>query len=467
LTGSTVTVNSIGKPIVVYAGHSRTECPTDFIHPDNSSSSRDHIAEAMPPITDWGSTFIIKNFGSKGRPVGDTVRVLALQANTVVKINGKVWGAPLGAGKFRDTSSGNAIDTGEMMTIESNPGPVMVGMIAHTSISSSNTVGDPFLANIPPLNQEYSDFTYVIMQDPTYTENFITVVAEQSGLNGIRIDNTPIPANLFTNVPNFTYLGKSYAVATVPQQGGIHHIVGPSGFIIVAYGWGNVISYGYTAGSLARHFIAIKQLPSPSHSTAPGNHFPIVPSIVVRDISNETVYFDSVQITYTDNPDDNTVRLKKDIALEIGTIYMAEEKTLELTTSKPVVNPVSGIVRIFYQTARWTDLNPVDFDFTINPQYAAGVGEDAAQNALLENYPNPSTSGMTTVHIIVPAGTYASVKIYDALGRIVRTVMQKVSQTGEEALQIGTRGLPVGDYTMELLVPERGISKHSHLIVLE
>jgi hypothetical protein len=38
---------------------------------------------------------------------------------------------------------------------------------------------------------------------------------------------------------------------------------------------------------------------------------------------------------------------------------------------------------------------------------------------------------------------------------------------GEETVQVSTKGLPAGEYTLELLAPELGITKHQHLIVLE
>jgi hypothetical protein len=125
-----------------------------------------------------------------------------------------------------------------------------------------------------------------------------------------------------------------------------------------------------------------------------------------------------------------------------------------------------GKVRMYYHSSTWNDLYPVDFPFSITPQPAAGVN-DIAPNALavLENYPNPST-GKTTVHFSIPSRAYASVKIYDALGRTIRTVSQGVIE-GDKTIALSTKDLPIGEYTLELLVPELGISKHTHLVVVE
>jgi len=489
MTGSIVMSD---KPVAVYAGHGRTEVPTGYFYPDvGVATSRDHIADAMPPASTWGFSFVAKNFANTGRPIGDLMRVMAKNDNTVVKLNNVVWGAPLSANEHRDTLitfvTNNAL--ANIATVESDPQhPLLVGMIAHTALNSTHLRGDPFLAIVPPLQQVFNDYTYFIPQaagfDPT--QNFLIVVTEKGGASpidaihghiiidpGTPAADTPLVQS-YTMIPNPLNNGNSYAVLTIQQNPGIHRILwsgaaAPQGFNILAFGWGEQISYGYTAGALYKPTNGIEQRPSPLHGAAPGNPSPKTPSIIVRNITNEMVYFDSVQISYSENSDHNRVRLKKDIALDIGTIDMAQEETLELVTAKPVVNPVSGKIRIFYHSAKWTDMYPVDFFFTINPQPAAGVGDEGGTETytLLENYPNPSTAGKTTVHIIVPQGTFANVKIYDALGRVVRTVMQHISQTGEEAIEVSTKGLSAGDYTLELLVPERGISKHTHLVVVE
>ena len=472
LTGSTVRST---KKIVVYGGHARADVPNEYFYFDannNKHTSRDHLCEAIPPLADWGMHFIAKNFG---RDSGDVLRVLAKDSNTIVSINGKPWGAPFNKiNEYRDYTFEYFSDSalGNIAVVESNH-PILVGMIAHTANGSGGT-GDPFLAIVPPLDESFNDFTYFISEAPQYFTNqqYLIIATEISGAGTLSIDNKVIDPRVFTTIPQLIG-GKKYAATTLPQTRGIHHIVSPhlpaDGFTILAYGWGDVISYGYTAGYLLKPITGIMQMSSPLPTIAPtpGGTAPVLPpSISIRDILTERVYFDSARITYSQNKQNITVRLKKDIALETGTIETAEEKTLELTTSKPVEDVILGNVRIWYHSKLWTDMIPVDFAFEILPQSQADVKAELAAATILENYPNPA-SGKTNVHFRLPSRTYASVKIYDALGRTVRTISQGMVGAGDQNILVNTKGMSPGEYTLELLAPELGINEHKHLIVIE
>ena len=469
LTGSVVTAK---KPVVVYGGSARTEVPTGFSI--DGAVSRDHCSEAMPPTSTWGTSFITKNFG---RPLGDIMRVLSNAdptTITAVKVNGNLWRNFKGI-DFHDTVIRQS-DTAELniFTVESDL-PVLVGMFANTADQSNNKLGDPFLAIVPPLDQTYNDLTYFITNDGTnfdLTNQFLTVATEISGAGTVSIGGIVIPKQAYTNVP-LPIGGKKWAVTTLPQTPGIHRILSPNvpenGITILAYGWGSQISYGYTAGALLKPLHGIASLNTPTPVIASGhNGTPAIPlpSISVRNIMAEKIYFDSAEISYTQNPEHIAVRLKKDISLETGTLEMAEEKTLELTASQHYNQTITGSVRIWYHTALWGDLLPVDFPFVMDPQSQAGVNTTAPQSVLLENYPNPA-SGRTTVHFAIPQRAYASVKIIDALGRIVRTVMQGAANSGDQNIQVSTGGLTPGDYTLELLAPELGISVHRKMMVVE
>ena len=112
------------------------------------------------------------------------------------------------------------------------------------------------------------------------------------------------------------------------------------------------------------------------------------------------------------------------------------------------------------------DMLPVDFPFIITPELQSGVKVLSPAIAILENYPNPA-SGKTTVHFRIPAQAHASVRIYDALGRMVCTLMQGMINPIDQNIQLSTIGFMPGEYTLELLVPELGISEHRKLIIIE
>jgi hypothetical protein len=227
-----------------------------------------------------------------------------------------------------------------------------------------------------------------------------------------------------------------------------------------------VISYGYSAGGLYKPLRPISPAQNPEHSFAPSPDHPHSPppEITVRNILNERAYFDSARVFYSQNTQNNIVRLTKDIASEIGRIEMGEVKSIELATTKPVEDIITGTIRIWAHSAKWMDMNPSDIPFIINPEPAAGV-DDLAQVDIVhfESFPNPSF-GKVTVSFTMPERVYANIEIYDALGRVVRIISDGIASPGFHSLEIS--GLAPGSYTIELNAPEIGVSEHRQIIVL-
>jgi hypothetical protein len=289
LTGSRVHSD---KPVVVYGGHVRAEVPAGFrYNPPSDNTSRDHLCETIPPTSTWGNYFICNSFKNPNVTDGDVVRVLASENNTEVKINGVVWGGLLGSGKHRDTLIKTPI------TIETNK-PALVGMFAHTT-QVSQGLGDPFFAVIPPLDQTYVDFTFFISNNNVYSgNNYVHIVSEKSGVGNVELDGLKIPAIAFQNVVG-TLGGKEYAVATMNVLPGAHRISAPTvpanGVTILAYGFGNVDSYGYTAGSLLQPKQGIRAEDHNFPGVIPGES----PRSELRFMSmlNEKVWLDSAVVS--------------------------------------------------------------------------------------------------------------------------------------------------------------------------
>jgi hypothetical protein len=451
LTGSIVRST---KPVVVYGGHQRAEVPVGFIN-TNGNTSRDHLAEAMPPLSTWGNFFIAKNFG---RSAGDLMRVVASMDSTIIKINGVVWGAPLMRRQYRDTIIGedSTIPSNNIFGVETSS-PALVGMIAHTEINGGE--GDPFLAIIPPLDQTYHDFTYFISDDKVNFDpktQYVIVVTEVSGAGAITIDGSVIAKAAYTNVPVLLN-GKQYAVATITQSPGSHRSISPNadenGFTILAYGFGNVDSYGYTAGALLKPITGILSTIEEIKSDG---------KITIRNILTEKVFIDSAIVTYSYNPSKLNVAPKKSISGAM--LEMAEQQEIDLAVTSELPGSAAGSLRVYYHTAQWKDLVPVDFPFAIGSQ--AGVDNSAVQLSSLENFPNPAL-GRTTIHFNLPGHSFASVKIYDALGRVVRIVAQATMSQGAHSFEVNTFGLPSGTYFIELLAPQIGLTARRSLIVAE
>ena len=464
LTGSLITSN---KPISVFSGHRRTELPHDFFWFDdnaNKNSSRDHLAEQMPPICAWGKSFIATNF--KPRTLGDLVRVLVSENGTVVKVNGVEW-CTLNRGQFRDTLIAySTILTDNIFTVETSQ-PSLVGSFAHSTNSGSG-IGDPFFAVVPPMEQTYNDFTYFISNYSVYTgNNFVVIATEASGAGKISLNGVVQPAASYT--PAYTLAnGKKYAVATFSQSPGINRATSPNsnenGFTILAYGFGVVDSYGYTAGSLLKPIGCLMNMNNTASSPAPGGS-PSLPFFKLRNIMDAPVYVDSVRIRYNSNPEHIYVEAKNMPMTYLPTIGMGEELPLTLIPRSTPTQPISGIATVYTHTGLWIDLVPYELPFTIQAGSTSSVTPMKEHSAQAELYPNPVRTDATLLFTI-GAASHVTIEVYDALGRLVTIATDEMMSEGSHSIRLSGSKLPNGTYFFRISVPGLGIAERGEFIVV-
>jgi len=459
LTGSRVHSD---KPIVVYGGHIRAEVPAGFrYNPPSDNTSRDHLCEAIPPSSTWGSYFICSAFKNPDIIDGDLIRVLARENNTIVKINGVVWGAPLASGMHRDT----IVPPNKSFAVETSA-PSLVGMFAHTT-QISQGLGDPFFAIIPPLNQTYTDFTFFVSGDNVYNgNNFISIVTENSGIGNVTLDGVVIPTIAFQSVPTLLG-GKNYSVATLNVvQPGSHRIqsptVAPNGVTILAYGFGNVDSYGYTAGSLLvpKHGILAQDENFPG--LQPGE----VPPSEIRFMSivNEKVWLDSAVVTSISNSR-YSVRTKKSLPFDISYLTAGQKIAVELEVFPPTNEVLYGQMQVHHHTTAWRGMRPATVPFVVYPKQAASVNADEYDNKSVTVYPNPVQGEIGYVTVRSQEPTSATVRLYDVTGRLVLTSPSRRLTSSSEALDFSTKGLASGSYVLEVSMPELNRTERRHIII--
>jgi hypothetical protein len=456
LTGSRI--HSLNKPIVVYGGHVRAEVPAGFRYPQSESTSRDHLCESLPSVDTWGTNFICNTFKNADVTSGDIVRVLASVNNTIVKINGVAWGNPLAAGAHRDTiiKKTIAIETSE---------PSLVGMFAHTT-EVNNGLGDPFFAVISPLNQTYNDFTFFVCEDAVYNDNnFVIVVTEQSGVGKVELDGVKIPAISFQNIPTILG-GKSYAISTLNVLAGPHRVYTPNvpanGVTVLAYGFGNVDSYGYTAGSLLVPKKGIIGDDFTFGGVPPGE----TPrsEIRFRSMLNEKVWLDSAVMTSISNPR-YTVRTKKNIAYDISSMTAGQKLAVEVEAFPPPDEILFGEMTIHHHTTQWRGLRPATVPFVIFPKQAASVNDHEFAHRSVTVYPNPVIGDNGFVTLRVEAATSVKLRLYDATGREVLDMASRQISSYDETLNFPTLGLASGSYVLEVSMPELKRTERRHIII--
>ncbi|HZV12129.1 MAG TPA: T9SS type A sorting domain-containing protein, partial [Candidatus Kapabacteria bacterium] len=81
-----------------------------------------------------------------------------------------------------------------------------------------------------------------------------------------------------------------------------------------------------------------------------------------------------------------------------------------------------------------------------------------ASTTLEQNYPNPF-SDKTSLQFSIPSEQNISVKLYDALGRFVSTLLQGNFAAGTYTSEFGASGIPNGTYFVTLGTPVQKITK--------
>ena len=109
-------------------------------------------------------------------------------------------------------------------------------------------------------------------------------------------------------------------------------------------------------------------------------------------------------------------------------------------------NPqVSGANQIYYR------LKQIDFDGTSTYSSIVNVSYDVpAEFVLNQNYPNPFNP-TTKISYFVPKESFVSLKVFDFLGREVKTLVNEMKSTGSYELSFDASNLPSGTYFYTLM----------------
>ena len=100
-------------------------------------------------------------------------------------------------------------------------------------------MGDPALILTPPVGQFRDE--YVFLSPNKYLEDYINIVAPIGAQ--VNLDGSNVGQNNFKTIGNTGYM-----VARLKGSDGGHSVTSDQKFGVVAYGWDDDVSYGYTAG---------------------------------------------------------------------------------------------------------------------------------------------------------------------------------------------------------------------------
>ncbi|MES2389045.1 MAG: gliding motility-associated C-terminal domain-containing protein [Bacteroidota bacterium] len=233
LTGSTVKAVGSGtgdncKKFAVFSGST-----FDGIGCANTPS-RDNLYQQLYPVNAWGKAFLAAP--AKTRIGGDIFRVMAQADNTVVTFSGAA-NVTLNKGGFY------SVQTDQPIYVTASK-PVTFAQYFRTQAcdGNDNIVGDPEMIIYPPLEQTIKKITVYSTPNYDIVGHYINVIIKSTDAAGFTIDGRSTTFATLPAKPDYSY-------ARITVNSGIHTLAAIGSFSAIAYGFGDVESYGYVAGT--------------------------------------------------------------------------------------------------------------------------------------------------------------------------------------------------------------------------
>lgn len=252
LTGTNVFVDpetSGCKKFALFSGttNSQITLPGGCIVPPNESLSSDPLYQQNYPVESWGTTYGFIPFSSKSpsgnsvRTNGNYVRILAKENNTQVQYNG-ILVATLNAGEYYQTPN----PVNEPAYITSN-NLIAVGQYSLTQRCAGGGVSDPDMVILNPIEYNIKNITVYSSSRENISEQYVNILIRTSAASTFKV-NGIVPKESFTplkSAPSYSYLQLNLNQYSRRN----FNLSAVEGFNAIAYGFGNVESYSYSAGT--------------------------------------------------------------------------------------------------------------------------------------------------------------------------------------------------------------------------
>jgi gliding motility-associated-like protein len=235
ITGSSIESVSVNgsqcKKIAVFSGSTSTGIGT--------SNGVDPLFQQCYPINSWGLNYFITPLKSKSKFI---IRILAKENNTKVLVNGLP--TQLNAGEFEEFNFNT-----EAFFVTADKGICVAQYTyAQNGVGEPNgNRGDPDMVILNPVEQNINDVTVFQTYKYAITQQYINVIIKDQGIASFKINGNS-PNSNFIKIPNssYSYLQESFSVAGSFLS---LRLTSDSGFNAFCYGFGNVESYMYSAGT--------------------------------------------------------------------------------------------------------------------------------------------------------------------------------------------------------------------------
>ena len=246
LTGTkirTVAVSNLScKKIAVYAGSTWTAMGC------SSAGSGDNLYQQLFPTSSWGKHYYTSP--SINRKY-DLFRILVQDPTAIVYVNGNALStANLINNSFYEIST---LGDNTYRDIYSDQ-PISVIQYFITMQCDGSNAGDPEMIVLNPIEQTLNDITVMSARrdltppNTNISSHFLNIIYKSSAFSSLKIDGAAPTANpIEMGSTGYSYIQEDVTNSTNSSPS--HKIVCDTGFICIAYGYGNVESYGYNAGT--------------------------------------------------------------------------------------------------------------------------------------------------------------------------------------------------------------------------
>ena len=246
---SVASATGVCKPIAVFS--STTWSAFDCI----GASGGDNLYQQLFPTKAWGKSFLTAPFVS--RPY-DIIRVFINPDNPptqVTKTEDGVTTALTGltAGSFYEIRSFQ-----KPLKIDADKPISVVQYMVSQSCGTAGTVADPEMVVLNPVEQTINNITvfsahrnFVPVGQSNVDRCYLNIIIKTAVAPSFRINGAP-PSGGFVPIPGTEYSYLQENVTNTAVGNPVQNLRADSSFIAIAYGYGNVESYGYNAGTSVR-----------------------------------------------------------------------------------------------------------------------------------------------------------------------------------------------------------------------
>jgi gliding motility-associated-like protein len=238
---SIATSTSPCKRIAVYSGSTWTALGC------SAASSGDNLYQQLFPTSSWGKTYYTAP--AIGRSY-DIFRVIVQDTSEPVYVNGVALSKStlINARFYEINTSGN--NTYRVIT-SAKPISVLQYFITQ---NCDNVNGDPEMIILNPIEQTLNDITVMSARNDltppatNITGHYLNIIFKSNSFSSLKIDGAaPKAVPKVMGTTGYSYIQENVTTSTTVNPS--HRIVSDSGFLCIAYGFGNVESYGYNAGA--------------------------------------------------------------------------------------------------------------------------------------------------------------------------------------------------------------------------